>query len=187
MSYGPSLGAPIANPSAPNSSGAKCALLPRAIQALIAALFARIFDRLEHLLRLWQSGTLPPPAAPRHQKSAAGQRPPAAIPSHRATRSKPARHRPLPHRPTRVRPTPVRPTHVRTAAPPPPFPPSAARRRPARDPPAKTADYAVANPRVKCYDIKTTSNPQAKPPAQRTASNRFRRGMAKPGMARFPA
>ena len=45
--------------------------LPAAIDALIAAIFARIFGRLEQLLLLWQTGQLPAPqsvlmtAAPR--------------------------------------------------------------------------------------------------------------------------
>ncbi len=184
MSYGPSLGAPIANPSTPNSSGAKCALLPRAIQALIAALFARLFDRLEQLLRLWQSGTLPPPAAPRKQKSAAGQKPPAAIPSHRAARSKPARHRPLPHRPTRVR-----PTHVRTAAPPPPFPPSAARPRPAHDPPAKNRGLCSRQPTHKMFRYRNYIESPGKAPGAKNGVEPLSswHGMAKAGMAWFPA
>ena len=36
-------------------------MLSNALHTLIAALFARIFGRLEELLRLWQTGLLPPP------------------------------------------------------------------------------------------------------------------------------
>ena len=46
-----------AAPTADNGS----IMLPAALHALIAAIFARIFARLEDLLRLWQSGQLPPP------------------------------------------------------------------------------------------------------------------------------
>lgn len=51
----------------------KCALLPAAVHALIMACLARIFTRLEELLRLWQAGMLPiaapqgaAPLPPRH-------------------------------------------------------------------------------------------------------------------------
>ena len=36
-------------------------MLSNALHTLIAALFARIFGRLDELLRLWQTGLLPPP------------------------------------------------------------------------------------------------------------------------------
>ena len=36
--------------------------LPASLHALIAAIFARIFERLEQLLQLWQSGDLPNPS-----------------------------------------------------------------------------------------------------------------------------
>ena len=35
--------------------------MSKSLDALIAAIFARIFARLEQILRLWQSGKLPPP------------------------------------------------------------------------------------------------------------------------------
>ena len=41
---------------------AGCGTVSAALDALIAALFARIFAQLEQLLTLWQSGDLPPPA-----------------------------------------------------------------------------------------------------------------------------
>ena len=43
-------------------------MLPAALHALIAAIFARIFKRLEQVLLLWQSGNLPalPPPRPAH-------------------------------------------------------------------------------------------------------------------------
>ena len=39
--------------------------LPDALHALIMAALARIFARLEDMIRLWQSGALPPPPASR--------------------------------------------------------------------------------------------------------------------------
>ncbi len=41
------------------------AWVPEAIHALILALFARIFDRLEHLLHLWETNQLPKLPQPR--------------------------------------------------------------------------------------------------------------------------
>jgi hypothetical protein len=39
--------------------------LPAAVYVLIAAIFTRLFDRLEALVRAWQAGLLPPPPPPR--------------------------------------------------------------------------------------------------------------------------
>ncbi len=39
--------------------------LPDAVHALIMACLARLFGRLEEMIRLWQAGLLPPPPAPR--------------------------------------------------------------------------------------------------------------------------
>lgn len=60
------------------------AWIPGAIHAAIAALFARIFGRLEQLLLLWRSGNLPAPQ-PRHPSHRAHTanprpRPPATVP-----------------------------------------------------------------------------------------------------------
>jgi hypothetical protein len=60
--------------------------LPAAVYALIAAIFTRLFDRLEALVRAWQAGLLPPPP-PR----ARAPRPDSAPP----TAARPAR---APHR-----------------------------------------------------------------------------------------
>ncbi len=43
----------------------KCAWIPAGVHALIIACLARIFGRLEEMIRLWQSGQLPPPPASR--------------------------------------------------------------------------------------------------------------------------
>ena len=62
------------------------------LNALIAALLARIFGRLEQLFLLWQSGTLPVPQATVPATSPPAHRPP----SRRATgnRCPPAAHAP---------------------------------------------------------------------------------------------
>ena len=65
-------------PAAP--SGAARRMLPISLHAIIAAIFARIFARLEQILALWQAGTLPlPPArksAPTHRTPAINNRAP---------------------------------------------------------------------------------------------------------------
>ncbi len=43
----------------------KCVWIPAVVHALIIACLARIFGRLEEMIRLWQSGQLPLPPAPR--------------------------------------------------------------------------------------------------------------------------
>ena len=52
-----------------------------AIAALLMACLARLFARLEDMLRLWQSGQLPPPPPPRAQAEAPNAHP-ASIPPH---------------------------------------------------------------------------------------------------------
>lgn len=47
------------------------AWLPRSLHALILAALARIFGRLEHLLLLWQAGTLPAPQSRHSERSEA--------------------------------------------------------------------------------------------------------------------
>ena len=44
----------------PAPSGAGRRIMSKSLDVLIAAIFARIFARLEQILRLWQSGNLPP-------------------------------------------------------------------------------------------------------------------------------
>ena len=66
-------------------------LLPAALHALIAAIFARLFDRLEQLFQLWQSGDLP--TAHQVQPATARQRLSARTPRHRGSRSKTIRRR----------------------------------------------------------------------------------------------
>ena len=62
----PSLGDQIARLHGTMQTQEKCAWIPTAIHTLIMAALARIFTRLEALLQLWQSGTLPlPTPAPR--------------------------------------------------------------------------------------------------------------------------
>jgi hypothetical protein len=43
--------------------------LPDAVHALIMACLARLFGRLEEMIRLWQAGLLPPPPAPRPRQA----------------------------------------------------------------------------------------------------------------------
>ena len=47
------------------------AWLPEAIHALIAAIFARLFSRLEHIIQLWQAGQLPLPQSRETSRSIA--------------------------------------------------------------------------------------------------------------------
>ena len=54
-----SLGAQIANLKSAIAARETCVWVPDAVHALIAAIFARIFGRLEQLILLWQAGTLP--------------------------------------------------------------------------------------------------------------------------------
>ena len=97
-STSPSLGDKIARlrdtAQAPEEN---CAWIPDAIHALIMAALARIFTRLEQMIRLWQAGQLPPPqghdpasATPsptrhNHVRRAANRQP-------RVARARPARH-----------------------------------------------------------------------------------------------
>ena len=66
----------------------KCVFLPAPIQAVIAAIFARIFGRLEQILLLWQAGQLPAPQ-PREPREAAARPTPVA---RSGTRHSLARH-----------------------------------------------------------------------------------------------
>ena len=59
------LSAQLAELRANAPSGAACGMLSNALHALIAAIFARIFSRLEQIVLLWQAGHLPAPPAPR--------------------------------------------------------------------------------------------------------------------------
>ena len=81
-----------ASPTTPN---ADTRILSTALHALIAAIFARIFARLEQFLLLWQAGTLPvTPARPITQPSHRGEsRPPISAPD-RPRRRRIARQRP---------------------------------------------------------------------------------------------
>ena len=68
MSLKQPLGAPSATPQTRPYGRETRALLPATLLALIDAILARLFARIEHLLQLWQSGTLPTPPI-RHPKS----------------------------------------------------------------------------------------------------------------------
>ena len=111
--------------------------LPSALHAMIAAIFGRIFDRLEQFILLWQSGQLPPPpirraTAPRTADCAVH---PDLAPERRSRESRPAQ------RPVRSRirartaiprsaPTPRMPAKI--------VPPARPRIRPGRAPPRPT-------------------------------------------------
>ncbi len=89
--HAPSLGDQIARLHGTVLAQEKCAWIPAPIHTLIIAVLACIFTRLEALLHLWQSGTLPLPtplAAPRPQHSARHPSPhPTSIRAHRRTRT----------------------------------------------------------------------------------------------------
>ncbi len=114
--------------------------LPDRVHALILALLARIFGRLEDLITLWQAGLLPPPPALRPRTPRAGAR----APSHRAKRSPGRKHpgcadpdsaRPLSARRHSVNPHSAPIQHPDRAIAPCSAPPR--RRRSARDPPGR--------------------------------------------------
>ena len=88
MSVHASLGAPIATPQTRPFGRETCALFPAALDALITAILARLFARLEQLLDLCRSGTLPVPAIRQPDV-----RTPAAAPRPASARDRPrARH-----------------------------------------------------------------------------------------------
>ena len=69
------LGAQIASlRTAPAASTAACGMLSNALHALIAAILARIFGRLEQILLLWQTGNLPTPLDRRTQPNSTPER-----------------------------------------------------------------------------------------------------------------
>lgn len=85
----PSLGDQIARRHGTMHAQEKCAWIPTAIHTLIMAALARIFGRLEALLHLWQSGTLPLPA-PRPQQPARQPAPrPTSVRTPRARTARP--------------------------------------------------------------------------------------------------
>ena len=67
--------------------------LPAAIDAFIAAIFARIFGRLEQLLLLWQTGELPAPQSPLMTAAPRASAPKKSV---RHPRQRPHRQRPAP-------------------------------------------------------------------------------------------
>ena len=68
----PSLGDQLAHLRIPSRGQETCGWLPAAVHAMIMALLARIFGRLEQILLLWQSGTLPPAHSPASSRAVAG-------------------------------------------------------------------------------------------------------------------
>ena len=116
--------------------------LPASLHALIATIFARIFDRLEQLFQLWQSGQLPAPQPspprqtqrrPSHPDSARTSAAPPRTSRHMADPSGPAPSRPIQQSCARTLPPPLlqSPTTTSSARP---------RRRPcaSRAPPPET-------------------------------------------------
>ena len=128
-------------------------MLPAALHALIAAIFARIFDRLEQIILLWQSGLLPhaqshpeqsAPVQHVSERNAQAQRHPERsekpkLPAPRPS-TEPQRHIAHPHlaapRTTPVMPAPNQAPIRAPVIPPPSAATSPARPRRARDPPA---------------------------------------------------
>ena len=108
--HAPSLGDQIARLRGAPAAREKCAWCPAALDALIAAIFARIFGRLEQLLQLWQSGQFPSPRpAPPSTRT-----PPAPIP--RLSRANPpATPAPLARTPFAQHPRAPRPQRRRPA------------------------------------------------------------------------
>lgn len=99
--------------------------LPGAVHALILACLARIFGRLENLIALWQSGTLPSPPVPRattpRASAARTRNPRRRAPRPRAKRRAASEHPDsvhTPHREPAPRPAPA-PKHRSTARDPP--------------------------------------------------------------------
>ena len=80
------------------------AWIPTAVQALITAILVRLFSRLEQMLLLWQSGTLPSRDTPNRAAAVAPR-----LPGLHAPRHRPARR--IARRISRVQ------RHQRTAAP----------------------------------------------------------------------
>ena len=134
----PSLGDQIARLRTATQAQERCAWIPSAIHALIAALFARIFDRLESLILLWQSGTLPP--APRARCDAPSpQAPHTRAPYTRAAR--PASSRSSPASP------PAGPNCARHAGQPASHGPNAPAKSPTRDTaPARLCPHSARAP-----------------------------------------
>ena len=114
----------------PTTPNADTTLLSAALRALIAAIFARIFGRLEQILLLWQSGTLPAPSIRAPRAATPPRQRPAKPRRHRASQRTRA-HLPKPQVAKRHR-TPISPAaSAPFAATLPPVRP-----RPARDPPS---------------------------------------------------
>ncbi len=119
------------------------ALLPAALHTLIAAVLARLFDRLEQLLQAWLAGTLAPPPARNNTPHTSNPTPRQRRPAIRAPRRAPSRAI-TPKIPTnraqtvgRISEAPSDSPRGRPPYPRPNRPPS--RPRQARDPPRPTA------------------------------------------------
>ena len=107
------------------------AWLPAAVHAVITAILVRLFGRLEQMLLLWQSGTLPAlpsrdtphraaAVAPRHRPARRIARRTRHTPHHQRTRTAAPRAFPVPHAPGIVpQCTHTRPTRRQSARAPP--------------------------------------------------------------------
>ncbi len=145
-----------ASPTTPNADTMNLSSpMAAALHALLAAIFARIFGRLEQLLQLWQSGQWPQPGqhptAPRaipRQETAARPRAPRITRRRTATTRRdsapamPAR-RPIrqPGPPSLPNHTPQRPT---IAAPPPPHARAPPKKRPQAQPKTHTLFITIS-------------------------------------------
>ena len=167
----PSLGDQIARLRHTAQARENCAWCPAAVHALIAAIFARIFGRLERVLLLWQAGTLPTAPARRAAEPDRAGAPRTPLPCTSIVKPA-ARHARVGHRRAalRIQPaaacrhSPVPSTCVAPSAHPRPSSPSRRRLRalPARPPPPGRCRTCRENPascaasaRFFHYDFKT--------------------------------
>ena len=134
------LGAQIANLKTVTTARQTRARLPDVLHILIAAILARIFDRLEQIIALWQSGNLPAPSPRRPNPSAPAAAP---CPPSPRTQGHPARQGPR----TRARtPIPAPTAIIRRTTPTPTIPSAAKDRRCLRPPRRRRIRPARAPP-----------------------------------------
>ncbi len=189
MSLKPSpLADQLAGLRAATTANAERGWLPASLHALIMAIFARIFGRLEQLLLLWQSGTLPAAQPATANATAARTARPPAQQSNPATPRAPSRARPSPLdtlRPSPARRPPACAIDTTPSATPAPNwrPRIRTRIRSSRAPPArscpKTAVPREMSPCLYCFYIVIISQ-AALPPKVIAYDRNARRQQSKP-------